>query len=46
MLGKIYFSDKKIKVGPEYKVHSNFIGITGSIRKEACEPVLFKYTLN
>ena len=46
MLGKIYSSDKKVKVGPGNKVHPNFNGITGSIRKEACEPVLFKYTLN
>ena len=46
MLCKIYFSDKKVKVGPENKVHSNFNGITGSIRKEASKPVLFKYTLN
>ena len=44
MLSKIYISDKKVKVGPENKVHSNFIGITGSILKEAGKPVLFKNT--
>ena len=44
MLGKIYFSGKKVKVGPENKVHSNFIGIIGSTLKEAGKPVLFKIT--